>query len=129
MEKNYGHLKKVIQHIYSETEKFSTTYIAEAPSRPSGQLTLTKPAKDSVTLNWSPPKKDGRAPIKSYKIEVSNDGKTWKDLDTTDKLTTQYTAKNLETGKDYYFRVSAVNDIGPGEPLKSDLFKPTKPIG
>jgi len=99
------------------------------PAKPSGQLTLTKPGKDSVTLNWNEPKKDGGAPIKGYKIEVSNDGKTWMDLATVDKLTNQYTARKLDTGKDYFFRVSAENEIGLGEPLVSEVFKPVRPIG
>ena len=60
---------------------------------------------------------------------MSNDGKTWQELDTTDKLTTQYLAKDLETGKDYYFRVSAVNEVGPGDSVVSEKFTPTKPIG
>lgn len=104
-------------------------HITEAPGKPAGELTFTKPTKDSVILNWTAPKKDGGAPIKSYKIEVSNDGKTWTDLTTASKTSTQYTAKNLETGKDYYFRVSAENDVGFGESVTSDVFKPVKPIG
>lgn len=90
---------------------------------------MTRPTKDSVTLNWTAPKKDGGAPIKGYKIEVSNDGKTWRDLDTVNKLTNEYTAKKLEPGQEYYFRVSAENEVGFGETTTSEVFKPVKPIG
>lgn len=92
-------------------------------------MTFTKPTKDSVVLNWTAPKKDGGAPVKSYKIEVSEDGKTWRDLTTANKTATQFTVKDLETGKDYYFRVSAENDVGYGECATSEVFKPVKPIG
>lgn len=80
-----------------------------------------------MTLNWSPPKKDGGSPITSYKLEISEDGKTWTPLDITDM--TKYTAKGLKDGQKYYFRVSAINDVGEGELLVSDVVIPKKPIG
>ena len=102
---------------------------AEKPGKLSGKVTFTRPTKDGVTLNWSAPKKDGGAPIKGYKIEVSNDGKTWRDLETVNKMNTDFNVRKLEPGQDYYFRVSAENDVGFGEASTSEVFKLEKKIG
>jgi hypothetical protein len=47
------------------------------PAKPTGPIKFSNVLGDEVTLNWSPPKKDGGSPITSYKLEISEDGKTW----------------------------------------------------
>ena len=41
----------------------------------------------------------------------------------------KFTAKELKDGQKYFFRVAAINDIGEGEYLVSDVVIPKKPIG
>jgi hypothetical protein len=77
-------------------------------------------------LNWSPPKKDGGSPITSYKLEISEDGKTWTPLDASEAI--KYVAKGLKDGQKYFFKVAAINEVGEGEYLVffgGDQFKVT----
>ena len=95
-----------------------------------GPITFSQILADSVTLAWSPPKKDGGSPVASYTIELTEDGgRSWKTVDSVDAPSTVYTAKGLKEGQDYKFRVSAVNKVGPGEPLVSDSVTPQRKIG
>lgn len=75
--------------------------------------------KNSVTLTWTPPEKDGGSPIKGYIIEKQDEGTSeWTRVNGPDALhpTTEFTVPNLPELKRYRFRVIAVNDIGESEP-------------
>ena len=84
---------------------------------------------DSVTLGWKQPRDDGGNPITGYKIQVSQNNADWKDLDTLDKFSKEYKAKSLKEGVDYKFRVCALNKVGAGEALESEVVTPTKAKG
>ena len=84
---------------------------------------------DSVTLDWQPPKEDGGSPVSTYKIMLSKDGSDWSEVATPARLDKKYTAKNLEEGTKYMFRVIAVNDIGESKPLESECFTPQTQAG
>ena len=75
--------------------------------------------RDSVTLEWKPPKDDGGSPITGYIIEKREAMRmTWSRADkTTDDKTTK-TVKGLVTGDEFYFRVAAVNKQGSSEFLE-----------
>ena len=78
-----------------------------------------------ITLAWDGPAEDGGSTITGYKIEVSSDaGAKWETLEEeelvadlispgTQKLYT-YTHSPVVSGTTYIYRVSAVNDAGPG---------------
>ncbi len=89
----------------------------------------------SIVLAWDGPVADddgnaanGGSPITGYKIEVSTDaGTTWADVDedtpehdVNDLITNvpgrefEYTHDDVASGTMYTYRVSAVNDAGPG---------------
>ena len=58
-------------------------------------------------------------PIKSYTIEKRDAMKsTWLNAGRVDRDTLTFTASHLTEGNDYYFRVSAENKIGVGEPTE-----------
>lgn len=99
-----------------------------APEKPSGPIKFSNILGDSVTLTWSPPKKDGGAPVKSYNVERSVDnGKTWEKVENID--TTKYTVTGLKAGDKYKFRVAAVNELGEGDMLVSEAVVPQRPTG
>ncbi|MBR5437706.1 MAG: fibronectin type III domain-containing protein [Clostridia bacterium] len=60
-----------------------------------------------IKLRWS-----GASGADKYEIQMSTDGKKWKNTATTKKK--YYTVKKLTADKKYYFRIRAVNGNGKG---------------
>ena len=83
---------------------------------------------NSLTLQWDPPESDGGAPIDSYIIERRD--KSDKDWAKLNEIPAQGAGKHqmvddkVVEGKEYYYRVRAVNKAGPGDPC--DHGKPFK---
>lgn len=94
----------------------------DAPSAP-GKPEATDWNKDHVDLKWTPPDKDGGAPISHYLIEKKEKGSPrWEKAAEVPGDQCKGTAPFLDEGKEYEFRVIAVNKAGPGEP--SEASKP-----
>lgn len=70
----------------------------------------------SCKLTWSPPEIDGGSDITHYMVEKREiDRKTWATVKANVENTT-FKVSNLVPGTEYYFRVIAVNEYGPGVP-------------
>lgn len=70
----------------------------------------------SCNLTWSPPESDGGSDITHYIVEKREiDRKTWGTVKANVDNTT-FKVTNLVPGTEYYFRVIAVNEYGPGVP-------------
>lgn len=84
------------------------------PGSPSVQVTAV--TSKSVTLNWSPPINTGGVELTGYIIEkrLSTTHK-WEKAATVDPSVTQFTIENLKEKCEYYFRISAENEVGAGE--------------
>ncbi len=99
----------------------------DTPGQP-GRPEATDWNRDHVDLKWTPPDKDGGAPITSYIIEKKEKGSPkWEKAAEVPGDQCKGTAPHLEEGKEYEFRVTAVNKAGPGEPSdasKSIVAKP-----
>ena len=84
---------------------------------PPPTLTITN---DSPTVNtrlWVKPSDDGGEPITGYKIEYKVDAGDWKVLSANTKSTaTTYTHSSLPSGKEFFYKVSAINSVGTGLP-------------
>ena len=100
------------------------------PDRPEGPIEYPEITKDSVTLSWQPPNKDGGSPLTGYVIEKRDARRTqWVKAGSVDKDTTSFTAAKLLEDNEYVFRVIAVNAEGESEPLESkDVAKPKQPL-
>ncbi|XP_031419453.1 M-protein, striated muscle isoform X2 [Clupea harengus] len=84
-----------------------------------------------IVLSWTPPNPCGRAPL-WYLIEKSvGDSQLWQRLNTAVQLCSpRYPIFDLEDGKAYRFRVTAVNRYGPSEASEpSHLIQKSDPHG
>ena len=94
----------------------NATTDAVVPDRPTDLVaTATEPTR--IDLEWSAPAYDGGAPISGYRIEVSEDGAAWTDLQrSTGSPLTTYAHIGLKPGSTRHYRVSAINRAGTGLP-------------
>ena len=78
-----------------------------------------------MTLEWSKPSSDGGSRIRHFiiykRIEMTE---KWVKVTTVEQFTTKTVIEKLEVEKNYFFAVSAENDVGESE--KAETTKPTK---
>ena len=89
---------------------------ADLPGAPTG---LVANAVDAtrIDLVWVAPTYDGGAAITGYRIEVSADGAAWIDLVRNSGSTaTTRSHTGIDPGSTRYYRVSAINSAGTGQP-------------
>lgn len=99
----------------------------ETPGQP-GRPEAVDWNKDHVDLKWDAPASDGGAPITGYIIEKREKGSNrWEKGAEIPGDQTKGTCPRLEEGKEYEFRVVAVNKAGPGEPSDASRFITAKP--
>ena len=93
-------------------------YVLGPPGPPEGPMDITGIHKNGCKIAWKPPKDDGGAPIEHYIVEKYDvDTGIWSLVGTSP--TCDITCNDLEPGKEYEFRVRAVNSEGESENLKS----------
>lgn len=94
----------------------------DEPSKP-GSLEILDWDKDRVELTWTPPESDGGAPIEKYIVEKREKGKgPWLKGAEVNFPTKKANVSGLTEGKEYEFRVMAVNKGGNSEP--SEVSRP-----
>ena len=70
-----------------------------------------------VELDWDAPASDGGSAVTGYRIEYSEDGDDWDDLEEdTESAATTYRHTGLAAGTKYYYRVRAINAVGESAP-------------
>lgn len=80
--------------------------------------------KDSMVLSWEPPTSNGGVDITNYVIEKRDTKRnTWSHVATIDSANCTHSVQKLLEGNEYFFRVSAENEVGVGEP--AELFEGT----
>ena len=96
---------------YVTTTVTTLATVAKAPTN----LTVTNLGLRSLSLGWSLPASNGGSPIVDYKIEFSsNAGATWNELAHDASPSRSFNVTGLLRGKNYLFRVAAINEIGVG---------------
>lgn len=90
---------------------------AEPPTPPGSPMGLnaSTDGRGRIEIWWSAPADDGGTEVTGYRIEVSEDGVSWRDLaaDTGDEET-DYVHAGLDVDTRLLYRVSAINAAGVG---------------
>ena len=84
------------------------------PEAPTG-LTAT-PGNSQVTLSWAAPASDGGSPVSRYNVFEGTAADLSSSAPVTNVTGTAVTLPGLINGTTYYFRVTAVNRAGEGQP-------------
>ncbi|CAF1068172.1 unnamed protein product, partial [Rotaria sordida] len=99
----------------------------KTPDSP-GTPVCTGHTSDSITLQWTRPQNDGGNPVRGYVIEKKEKGTDrWIPVNREPTTGVEYTVPGLVDGKEYEFRVAAVNRAGPGEFANTDGFIQARP--
>ena len=94
----------------------SATTDATVPDAPTG-LVATATTPTQIDLAWVAPDYDGGAPITGHRIEVSETGAVWTDLQpNTGIASPTFSHPGLLPGSTRFYRVSAINRAGAGAP-------------
>lgn len=78
-----------------------------------------KTTKNSVTLGWKKPISDGGSHVTAYILEQSEGEEKWKQIMKGKNIS--HTISELTEGKQYLFRVKALNESGEGPPTELNV--------
>ncbi|VDD75474.1 unnamed protein product [Mesocestoides corti] len=101
--------------------------MTEPPGAPRGPLYVRDHDIGQVELAWAPPANTGGLPIKGYKLEM-REGRsfTWRTYPNEESIVANspdelanpsVVVSGVKPNKEYFFRISALNDDGCGPPL------------
>ena len=95
----------------------ATTAEATVPGKPNAP-TLTPEEAQQIDLEWTVPTNNGGTAITGYRIERSENGSTWpaKPLVANNATLTYMDEAVPKANTRWYYRVSAINAVGTGEP-------------
>lgn len=85
-------------------------------SDPPGTPVCIDTTRDSVTLQWEVPKRDGGSKIVAYNVERRQGRGKWLRCNFIDISDTQFTVTGLSPGDRFEFRVIARNAVGTVSP-------------
>ncbi|XP_047102318.1 twitchin isoform X3 [Schistocerca piceifrons] len=94
--------------------------VLSKPSKPKGPLKVSDVTAEGCKLKWDKPEDDGGEPVDHYVIErMDTETGRWVPVGTS-KIP-EAEVSGLNEGKEYQFRVKAVNAEGESEPLETDV--------
>jgi Fibronectin type III domain len=88
-----------------------------SPNEPDHDMNVTGTAGNGqVTVSWTAPASNGGSAITGYQVQLATSGGTYLNAAgcPTTSTTTSCTATGLINGTKYFFRVAAINGVGPG---------------
>lgn len=92
-------------------------FLSDKPG-PVCDLQVPEVTPTSAKVTWTPPKDNGGTDITGYVVEKRDASRqTWTNIATTKEL--ECTADKLVEKNKYIVRVSAVNEVGQGEPVET----------
>ncbi|KAL1383363.1 hypothetical protein pipiens_013162 [Culex pipiens pipiens] len=105
------------------TDPITAQHQRKRPNQPDPPA-IEKIARSSVSLSWRTLRRDAKEKIKGYIVQYRlKDAENWSDANSKDDLISDqyYRVENLEEGKEYQFRLIAVNDIGSSDPSRPSI--------
>uniref|UniRef100_A0A3Q3GFS3 Immunoglobulin like and fibronectin type III domain containing 1, tandem duplicate 4 n=1 Tax=Labrus bergylta TaxID=56723 RepID=A0A3Q3GFS3_9LABR len=126
-DRNVMHGKKYNYRIYAENPEGLSDTLETADSIMAGIMILSGPpgapqvvsaSKTCIKLTWTPPEDDRGVPIIGYQLEKrKKDTNQWIALNAVNEPIedVKYAVKDVTEGTEYEFRVSAINESGPGD--------------
>ncbi|CAJ1057448.1 titin-like [Xyrichtys novacula] len=102
--------------------------VLDKPGPPDGLLKVKVVSAEKCNLHWNPPLNDGGANVSHFIIEKRETSRvTWTGVESHVEALS-YKVTKLVPGKEYIFRIAAVNKFGVGEFLESDPFIAQNPF-
>ena len=81
---------------------------------------MTSVHRERIGISWEVPESDGGAEITKYIIEKRDAAKNiWIKCERVNADQLAYTVEKLIENKEYFFRVSAENEIGVSDPVET----------
>ncbi|HXY41002.1 MAG TPA: DUF4082 domain-containing protein, partial [Vicinamibacteria bacterium] len=99
---------------------------AGAPGEPTG--VSARPASSQALVSWSAPSENGGSAISGYVVTPYAGSTALTPVTITNPASTSTTVTGLTNGTSYTFQVSAVNQVGAGEPGTSGAVTPEDTI-
>ncbi|XP_037071182.1 twitchin-like [Pollicipes pollicipes] len=119
--KNTGIYKILAENIHGKDEAEVEVVVLSAPSKPKGPLKVSDVTAKGCKLKWDKPEDDGGVPIQAYAVEkLDTSTGRWVPVGRVGPDETGMDVGGLVEGKNYQFRVKAVNEEGESEPLDTD---------
>ncbi|KAE9421213.1 hypothetical protein Angca_004091, partial [Angiostrongylus cantonensis] len=111
-----------VENEHGKDKAQCTVTVLDVPGVPEGPLKVKEIHKEGCTLNWKPPLDNGGTEILHYRVEKMDTSRgTWQEVGQFPECTAK--VNKLINGKEYHFRVMAVNLQGESKPLET-----TEPI-
>lgn len=93
---------------------------SDRPAPPEGPMKVTDVTKETCVVSWKPPLDNGGCPIERYVVEKQDVGRGgWAPAGDVSGDNTSLRLTKLTPGKEYLFRVRAVNKEGESDPLET----------
>ncbi|XP_077193716.1 myomesin-3 [Paroedura picta] len=86
-----------------------------APLPPPSQVLTFRDTNTSVVVQWSKPKEGQEKPLGYYVYSREVETEDWETVNNKPLQCHEFTVPGLKTGKEYIFRVKAVNEAGVGD--------------
>ncbi|XP_061506912.1 twitchin isoform X9 [Anopheles gambiae] len=117
------------------TDPITASHQRKRPNQPDPP-SIDKITRNSVNLSWRTLRRDAKEKIRGYIVQYRvKDDEKWVDANAPTELIADqtYRVENLEEGKEYQFRLIAVNEIGQSEPSRPSITvtlaeQPNKPM-
>uniref|UniRef100_A0AC34RIM6 Twitchin n=1 Tax=Panagrolaimus sp. JU765 TaxID=591449 RepID=A0AC34RIM6_9BILA len=117
--KDTGTYQITVSNEYGSDSGTCTVVVLDVPDIPQGPIQVSGVHKEGCELDWKPPLDNGGSEILHYIVEKLDTSRgTWQEVGQFPDCHARVT--KLTPGKEYLFRVKAVNFMGESKPLETE---------